>query len=204
MLKEWVKGDHITLTANPNWWGGKVANQTLIMKWSANSAQRLLELQSGNVDGIELVGPEDIPTVQKDTTLPFFPMVATNTLYFGMNNTKPPFDNEKVRQAFAMAIDKARIVKNFFPAGSTVAEQFLYPGLKPGYTDGMSWCGLNQAKAKQMLTDAGFDFNQEIPFSYRTKRVVMLRIPTRLPRMCRPSSPKSASRSNWMCRNRAL
>ena len=168
MLKEWVKGDHITLTANPNWWGGKVANQTLIMKWSANSAQRLLELQSGNVDGIELVGPEDIPTVQKDTTLAFFPMTATNTLYFGMNNTKPPFDKETVRQAFAMAIDKERIVKNFFPAGSSVADQFLYPGLEPGYTVGMKGVEFNQAKAKQMLTDAGFDFTQEIPLSFRT------------------------------------
>ena len=47
-----------------------------------------------------------------------------------MNNTMPPFDNEQVRQAFAMAIDKARIVKNFFPTGSTVAEQFVYPELK--------------------------------------------------------------------------
>ncbi len=168
MLKEWVKGDHITLTANPNWWGGKVANQTLIMKWSANSAQRLLELQSGNVDGIELVGPEDIPTVQKDTTLAYYPMTATNTLYFGMNNTKPPFDNEKVRQAFAMAIDKQRIVKNFFPAGSSVADQFLYPGLEPGYSVGMKGVEFNQAQAKQMLTDAGFDFNQEIPLSFRT------------------------------------
>ena len=168
ILKEWVKGDHITLTANPNWWGGKVANQTLIMKWSAKSAQRMLELQSGNVDGIELVGPEDIPTVQKDTTLKYYPMTATNTLYFGMNNTKPPFDNELVRQAFAMAIDKTRIVKNFFPAGSSVADQFLYPGLTPGFTEGLAGVTFDQAKAKQMLTDAKFDFNQTVPFSYRT------------------------------------
>ena len=168
ILKEWVKGDHITLTANPNWWGGKVTNQTLIMRWSAKSAQRLLELQSGNVDGIELVGPEDIPTVQKDATLKFYPMTATNTLYFGMNNTKPPFDNEQVRQAFAMAIDKNRIMKNFFPAGSSVADQFLYPGLKPGFTDGLAGVAFDPTKAKQMLTDAKFDFNQTVPFSYRT------------------------------------
>lgn len=168
MLKEWVKGDHITLTANPNWWGGKVSNQTLIMKWSANSAQRLLELQSGNVDGIELVGPEDIPTVEKDSTLKFYPLTPTNTLYFGMNNTKPPFDNETVRQAFAMAIDKERIVKNFFPEGSSVADQFLYPGLEPGYTVGLKGVTYDPTKAKQMLTDAGFDFSQTIPLSFRT------------------------------------
>jgi peptide/nickel transport system substrate-binding protein len=168
ILQEWVKGDHMTLVANPNWWGGTVANKTLIFKWSAESAQRLLELQSGNADGIELVGTDDIPTVQKDSSLAYYPMTPANTLYFGMNNTKPPFDKEAVRQAFAMAIDKQRIVKNFFPAGSTVADQFLYAGLEPGYSQGMAGVAYDPVKAKQMLTAAGFDFNQTIPFSFRT------------------------------------
>ncbi len=167
MLKEWVRGDHMTFVANPNYWGDKPTLQTLIIQWSKEPAQRLLELQSGNVDAIELVGSDDIPTVQGDSTLSYSPIPATNTLYFGMNNTVKPFDNEKVRQAFAMAIDKDRIVKNFFPAGSITAEQFLYPQLKPGYTDGLKWYPYDQAKAKQMLTDAGFDFSQTILFSYR-------------------------------------
>ena len=73
MLKEWVRGDHMTLVANPNYWGPKPTLSTLIMKWSKEPAQRLLELQSGNVDSIELVGAEDIATVQADTTLVFDP-----------------------------------------------------------------------------------------------------------------------------------
>jgi ABC-type transport system substrate-binding protein len=180
ILKEWVKGDHMTFVANPNWWGGAVSLKTLIFKWSTQAAQRLLELQSGNVDGIEYVGPEDIPTVQKDTTLSFHPQSPADTLYFGMNNTKPPFDKEAVRQAFAMAIDKQRIVKNFFPAGSTVADQFLYPDLKPGYTDGLAGVEYNPTKAKQMLTDAGFDFNQEILLSFRTNARIYAAVPDQI------------------------
>ena len=167
MLKEWVRGDHITLVSNPNYWDVKPTVATFIIKWSAQSAQRLLELQSGNVDGFELVGVDDIPTVQKDTTLQYNPAPATDTLYFGFNNTVKPWDNEKIRQALAMAIDKERIVKNFFPAGSTVADQFLYPQLKPGYTDGLAWYPFDQNQAKTMLTDAGFDFTQSYKFSYR-------------------------------------
>jgi ABC-type transport system substrate-binding protein len=167
MVKEWVRGDHLTLVPNPNYWGPKPTIQTFIIKWSKEPAQRLLELQSGNVDGMELVGPEDIATVQKDTTLQYNAAPATNTLYFGFNNTMKPWDNEKVRQAIGMAVDKARIVKNFFPTGSTVADQFLYPQLKPGYTDGLAWEDYNPTQAKQMLTDAGFDFSQTYLFSYR-------------------------------------
>ena len=51
-VKEWVRGDHITFEANPDYWGGAPKNKTLIFRWSAEAAQRLLELQSGTVDGI--------------------------------------------------------------------------------------------------------------------------------------------------------
>ena len=44
-----------------------------------------------------------------------------NIFYLGMNNTVTPFDNEKVRQAIAMGIDRQRIVDNFYPKGSAVA-----------------------------------------------------------------------------------
>ena len=57
MLKEWVRGDHMTLEANPNYWGGVPDLKTLIIKWSKEPAQRLLELQSGNADAIDAGRP---------------------------------------------------------------------------------------------------------------------------------------------------
>jgi peptide/nickel transport system substrate-binding protein len=168
VLKEWVRGDHITLEANPNYWGGAPTLKTITIKWAKEPAQKLLELQSGNTDAIDAVGPDDIATVKADANLGYYPAPATNTLYFAMNNTVKPFDNEKVRQAFAQAIDKQRIVDNFFPTGSSVAEEFVYPELKPGFTDGMTWYKFDKDAAKKALTDAGFDFNQTILFSYRT------------------------------------
>ncbi len=168
VVKEWVRGDHLTLEANPNYWGPAPTLKTVTLKWAKEPAQKLLELQSGNTDAISMVGTDDIATVKGDAKLQYVPAVATNTLYFAMNNTVKPFDNEKVRQAFAQAIDKKRIVDNFFPTGSAIAEQFVYKELKPGYTDGLKWYAYNKDAAKKALTDAGFDFNQEILFSYRT------------------------------------
>jgi peptide/nickel transport system substrate-binding protein len=168
VLKEWVRGDHITLEANPNWWGGAPTLKTITLKWAKEPAQKLLELQSGNTDAIDAVGTDDIATVKGDANLAYYPAPATNTLYLGMNNTVKPFDNEAVRQAFAQAIDKQRIVDNFFPTGSSIAEQWVYPELKPGYTDGMTWYKFDKDAAKKALTAAGFDFNQTILLSYRT------------------------------------
>jgi peptide/nickel transport system substrate-binding protein len=167
MVKEWVHGDHITLVANPNYWGDKPHQQTLIFRWSDQSAQRLLELQSGTVDGIDNPAPEDFATIQGDTNLKLYPREALNIFYIGFNHDIKPFDDVKVRQAFAMAIDRANIVKQFYPEGSTVADTFVPQAFNPGYTPGFQYYAYDPTAAKQMLTDAGFDFSQTITLSYR-------------------------------------
>lgn len=165
-VKEWVRGDHITYAVNPNYFGTKPANTTFILKWNKEAAARLLDLQSGNVDGIEDIGTDDYATVKGDANLQLVPRKLNSFLYLGFNVDTPPYDNEKVRQAFSLAIDRAKIVADFYPEGAKPAVQFLPPGVKPGYTDGYTGITTDQAKAKQMLTDAGFDFSKEYTLSY--------------------------------------
>jgi len=176
ILKEWKHGDSLTFTANPNWWGGAVANKQLVIRWSKEAAQALLELQSGNADNITKVATEDFDTVAKDKNLKLVPVEGLNIFYVGFNVNTPPFDNEMVRQAFAMAIDRAKIVKDYYPEGSTVANGFIPPSFKPGPSPDIKWYDYNADKAKQMLVDAKFDFNQEIPLSYR--QVVRVYLPS--------------------------
>ncbi|MCL4559522.1 MAG: ABC transporter substrate-binding protein [Chloroflexi bacterium] len=167
MLKEWVHGDHITLTANPYYWGQPAKTTDLIFRWSSEAAQRLLELQAGTVDGMDNPAPEDYATIQNDPNLKLHARQPTNDGYLGFNNTMKPFDDPKVRQALAMAIDRQRIVDNFYPEGSIVAEQFIPPTLKPGYTDGAKWYDYNPTEAKKLLADAGFPNGFETTLSYR-------------------------------------
>jgi peptide/nickel transport system substrate-binding protein len=165
-LKEWVKGDHITLQANPDYWGEKAKNQTVILKWSTESAQRLVQLQSGDADGIDNVGKEDLAAVTGDSTLKLYPREGLNTLYLGMNVLDKPWDNEKVRQAIAMGIDRERIVKNFFPPGSEVATHFV-PCAVPLACGGDDWYTFDLAKAKQLLTEAGYPNGFTTKVQYR-------------------------------------
>jgi len=167
VLQEWVHGDHITLEANPNYWGGEPPMQTVIFRWSTESAQRLLELQAGTVDGIDNPAPEDFPTIEADTNLQLKPREALNIFYIGFQNEMPPFDNEAVRQALAHAINKQRIVDNYYPAGSSVAEQFLPDSFSPGVTPGLAWYPYDGELAKQLLADAGYPDGFETTLSYR-------------------------------------
>jgi peptide/nickel transport system substrate-binding protein len=168
MLSEWVRGDHITFTANPNYTGPNPAkSKTLTFRWSAESTQRLLELQSGTVDGIDNPGPDDIKTIQADSKLKLYPREGFNVFYIGFNDTIKPFDNEKVRQAMGMAIDRKRIVDNFYPAGSSVSENFVPTLIKPGFSEGSKWYTYDPTAAKAALAAAGFPDGFETTLSYR-------------------------------------
>ena len=122
-FKEYVRGDHVTLSAFDGYWGDKAKAAEIVFEWNEQAAARLLALQSGEVDGIDNPGPGDFATISGDASLKLYPREALNTMYVGMTNTFAPFDNEKVRLALAQGIDRQRIVDNFYPQpGSTVAE----------------------------------------------------------------------------------
>jgi peptide/nickel transport system substrate-binding protein len=167
MVKEWKRGDELDFEANPDYWGAdKAKTPSLVFRWSSEAAQRLLELQSGNVDGIDNPGPDDFAKIQADASLQLLPRPALNIFYIGMNNTYPPFDNEKVRQAIAMGIDRERIVKNFYPAGSEVATHFT-PCTIPNGCTGDDWYNFDPVAAKALLADAGFPDGFETELAYR-------------------------------------
>ncbi|MEW5872211.1 MAG: ABC transporter substrate-binding protein [Chloroflexota bacterium] len=167
MVSEWKRGDELVFTAFADYWGEeKAQTPTLVFRWSSEAAQRLLELQAGTVDGIDNPGPDDFATIQADSNLKLIPRPALNIFYVGMNNTYPPFDNEQVRQAIAMGIDRQRIVDNFYPAGSEAASHFT-PCAIPNGCVGESWYEFDVAKAKEMLAAAGYPDGFETELAYR-------------------------------------
>ncbi|HEU5097508.1 MAG TPA: ABC transporter substrate-binding protein, partial [Roseiflexaceae bacterium] len=166
MLDSWTKGDNITFKRNDNYWGDKAKAATLVFRWSTEAAQRLLELQSGTVDGIDNIAPDDFETVKNDPSLQLIERPALNTMYVGMNNTIKPFDDEKVRQAIAMGIDRDRIVKNFYPGGSEVSQYFT-PCAIPNGCGGQEWYKFDPAAAKKLLAEAGFPDGFETEIAYR-------------------------------------
>jgi len=165
-VKEWKAGDSVIYSAFEKFWGDAALTPNAVLKWSTEGAQRLVELQSGNTDGIDNPGTDDFAAIAADSTLKLYPRAGMNIMYVGFNNTAAPFDNEKVRQAIAMGIDRERIVKNFYPAGSTVASHFTPCEIEFG-CEGDGWYAFDAAKAKALLAEAGFPDGFETTISYR-------------------------------------
>lgn len=162
VLDSWKRGDSIIFKRFNDYWGEKAKTETLVFRWASEGAARLLELQSGTVDGIDNPSPDDFAVIRSDPNLQLIEREALNTFYLGMTNTFEPFDKLEVRQAIAMGIDRQRIVDNFYPAGSSVASHFT-PCSIPNGCVGEDWYEFNPEKARELLAKAGF------PNGFKTK-----------------------------------
>jgi ABC-type transport system substrate-binding protein len=148
--------------------------KTVIFKWNPEAAARLTSLKAGEADGIDNPDPNDFAGIEGDSSLKLIPREALNVFYLGVNNNKPPLDNEKVRQAIAMGINRQAIVDKFYPPGSTVASHFT-PCSIPGGCEGEDWYEYDLEAAKAMLTEAGVG---EINLSIAYRDVVRGYLPT--------------------------
>jgi len=166
-LENWAQGSEIVLTRNDSYWGEAALEPTVVIRWNAEAAARFTELQAGTADGIDNVGTGDIAAVAADPNLQLIERAPLNVFYLGFNNTIPPFDNLNVRQAIAHAIDKQRIVDNFYPAGSQVATQFMPPAIASGYTPEVEPFPFDQAKAAELLKASGLELPLAIELRYR-------------------------------------
>jgi ABC-type transport system substrate-binding protein len=194
VFKQWDKGNRIVWTPTRTTGVTRPRPPTLEFHWSDESAARLLDLQSGTVDGIDNPGTTDIATIQADSTLKFYPRAGLNTLFLGFNNTQKPFDDVRVRQAFAMGLDRDQLVKNFFPPGSTVAEYFT-PCEIPFACEGDKTWTFDVAKAKQLLSDAGFPNGQglSVDMNFRAASAATTRTRRSSPRRSRSSSRRTSA-----------
>jgi len=166
-LERWDRGTEVVFARNDAYWGELAKEATLIFRWNSESAARVTELQAGTADGIDNPGPADFAIIEADPSLALYERLGTNVFYIGFNNTIAPFDNVLVRQAIAHAIDKQRIVDNFYPVGSVAATQFMPPAIPSGYTEGFEPLDYNLDTARALLEESGVTLPLEIKLTYR-------------------------------------
>ncbi|MCK4976116.1 MAG: hypothetical protein KAS36_04220, partial [Anaerolineales bacterium] len=162
-IESWNRGDSIVFKRFDDYWGEKAKTETLVFRWATEGAQRLLELQSGTVDYITKLSPDDYEAVQDNDSLQFLPVPNPNIMYLAMVNVVDPLDTRtdsvfadvKVRQAIGFGIDRERIVDNFYPTGSVAASHFTPCGI-PNGCQGEEWYAFDADMANQLLDDAGF------------------------------------------------
>jgi len=151
---EAVRNDHVTLDANSNYWNGRPKVDRIIFVIVPESATRMLKLERNEVQILADVPPSDYARVTGNPQLKLYSAPALTMLGMGMANDAAPFTDVRVRQAMNYAVDKDAINKGLY-GGALTASQGMPPVLW-GYNKTLKPYPYDVAKAKQLLTEAGF------------------------------------------------
>ena len=110
-LQVWDKGVKLVLERNEDYWGEKPVFRTVQVVAVPESTNRTIELESGNVDIALEIPTTDLNRVRDTEGLQLLEQPARATTLLGMNCSKAPLDDVRVRQAISHALDVPTLVK---------------------------------------------------------------------------------------------
>jgi len=122
VLTEWVrlagKEYEMKLDSNPNYFGaseGYPKVKHIVFRFYSDATSLGLAMRSGDVDmAFRHLTPTDIKNMQTDPSLKVWEGTGGTTMYMAFQEKIPPFDNPKVRQAIAAALDRKELVDTVF------------------------------------------------------------------------------------------
>jgi len=152
----WVQGDNITLEKNADYWGTPAKLDKVTFKFISDPTAAFAAVMAEDVDVFAgYPAPENVPQFEAD---PRFQVIVGNTegeTILSTNNKMPPFDNVKVREAMAHAIDRQAIIDGaMFGLGTPIGTHFAPHN--PDYVDLTADSAYDPEKAKALLAEAGF------------------------------------------------
>lgn len=164
MVEKYVPEQIVVLAKNPNYHNGPVMLEKIERPVIKDAATRLNKYKAGELDLVQLER-QDVAGLQRDerykNELHYFDRPAI--WYVGLNQlVYPPFRDRRVRQAFAMAIDKKKIVEEFLGGVNKTANSIVPPGVF-GYREETAALKYDPAAARQLLKDAGFENGVGLP-----------------------------------------
>ncbi len=173
---QYVTDSHIELAPNKDYWLGAPKLDKLFIKivgqttFAAAIEKGEIDVAAGN--GIGEVPIADWEKVSALSTVTPVTYVAPSYQYLDFNIADPTFKDAKVRQAFAHAINRPLIIQRLLKGNGEVLNTPLNSANKYYRKDLQSQLEYNPTKAKQMLTEAGFNFSKEIVLLTPTGNVV--------------------------------
>jgi peptide/nickel transport system substrate-binding protein len=162
-LVEWRKGDSIILERFDDYYGGasaiepvgKACVDRVIFKVIPESASRVAALLAGDVDIINELPPFSIGQVESNPNTKVMTVNGTRSFFIAMNMEGEYFDDPKVRQAAAHAIDKDLIIDRILGGNAARIEGILSPDAF-GATADLPTYDYDPEKAKALLAEAGY------------------------------------------------
>jgi oligopeptide transport system substrate-binding protein len=185
MLDDWKLSSHVRIIKNPHYWNaGKVAIDAVVFDPTDNLATVLKRYRAGEFDIVYENLPNDQigwlrQNMPKELRIAPFAKID----YYVFNTTKPPFNDQRVRQALAMAIDREVLVEKIIGAGDLPAYGWIPDGIANYISQKVNWARMSQADrdaaAIKLMTEAGYGPTKPVnmrvayPTSENRKRIAV-------------------------------
>ncbi len=152
----WVQGDSITIEKNPDYWGTPARLDKATFKFISDPTAAFAAVMAEDVDAFTgFPAPENLAQFQAD---PRFQVLVGSTegeTILSTNNKMPPFDDVRVREALAHAINRQEIIDGaMFGFGTPIGTHFAPHN--PAYVDLKGLSGYDPELSKKLLAEAGY------------------------------------------------
>lgn len=161
-FKKWVRGQYVELVRNPDYWQkGKPYLDRVIYRFIPDASARSAALESGEVQYIPFAGVpfSDIARLKQNPDLKFDSRgysYAAQIYFLAFNFRNKYLADQKVRQAFAYAIDRQRLINTVWYGQSKPEISPIPQSLTRFYSNDIPHLDFNIDKANQLLDEAGY------------------------------------------------
>jgi len=157
----WQRGIAVTLTRNDAYWGAKGPFQTALFRAVPDGATRLANLQAGTADLAVALDSDQAGQLKSSQRAKPLMALTERVAYLRLNTIKPPFDNPKIRQAVAHAIDKDGLTEGILGGYDKPVPELLTP-VAFGWADDVKALPYDPARAKALVAEAGAAARTEV------------------------------------------
>ncbi len=160
-LEEWSHDHLLRFRANTNYFYGTPLEQSLQFKILPETFSNIAEFETGRLDVMEVPQAEFSRWIESDTQVKVFRKPELNFYYLGLNCSRPPFDDKRIRQAMNYAIDMKAVVENLLNNAAVISHGPIPPGIA-AYDSSRDAYGYDPELAKKLLREAGYEGGFEV------------------------------------------
>jgi len=150
----WQRGVAVTLTRNDAYWGTKGPFATAVFRAVPDAATRLADIQAGSADLAVSLDSDLAGQLEASGKGKRLYTLTERLAYLRLNPTKPPFDDLRLRQAVAYAVDKEGITEGILGGLDKPIGQMLTPA-HFGWFEDIPGLPYDPDKAKALVAEVG-------------------------------------------------
>jgi len=168
----WVQGDNVELEKFEDYWGDSEGCEKILFRIIPETASRVVEVETGGVDIAYDATAQDANRYVSDDSISVHRKTTTTLVYLGMVCSKPPFDNELVRQAVGHCIVRDDLVDMVY-SGQGASATSSITSSNYGYSKNIKLLEHNPEKARELLAQAGYPNGIETTITVRDQQIFM-------------------------------